>query len=292
MLHCQGKIKVSAFGEESGFLSGGQSEMLRILENSYTKRHMNVIVSQSGCGKTYTVEQFLKRHANDTLYIRCKETMSVLGVIEEMSRKLGLSSGGTATSRLGRISDALRDRGYRLVVVDEADLLLSDDSSSAKKIIRKISLFRNLYEDGIGVCLIGLNEMAHTLKRAQETYFNSRVYWMLEPPLPTDRELEYFWTVTLGQASKGKLVGLAREKGFFRFLRMQAEKARELADQVSAEGERKSRVTVGATPSAAASAVGETAVLEERATMSADGALITGVAEGSRERGRIERSVI
>lgn len=223
-LFCQGVIKTKGLQADSGFMSAGQGEMLKILRNAYESQVMNLITSNSGCGKTYIVEQFLKEHPYDVLYIRCHEVMSVLGVLEEIARKLGISSSGTATNRLARVTEELLDRKYKMIIADEVDLLLNEDTNAPKKIIHKISLFRNLFESGLGICLIGLSEMKESLKRAEQTYFNSRVFWSLEASLPTAAELSRFWIDILGMSANQPIITLAKSKGYFRFLKNQSRK--------------------------------------------------------------------
>jgi len=221
---CQGVIKTKGLQANSGFMTAGQGEMLKILRNAYDNRKMNLITSQSGCGKTYIVNQFLREHPVGVLYIRCNEVMSASGVLEEICRKIGILASGSVSNRLARVTEELLDKEYRMVIADEVDLLLVEDTNSPKKIIRKVSLFRNMFEAGLGVCLIGLAEMKVSLKRAQETYFNSRVFWTLDAALPTQAELTSFWTGTMGMDPNPTIVTLAKSKGYFRFLKNQAEK--------------------------------------------------------------------
>ncbi len=98
---------------------------------------LGVIVARSGYGKTYPLRYYAKLPR--VAYIECDDTMSSRDLVEAIERSLGLPSGyGTIWRRVNGIREFFNtNRGY-LLIIDEADKLVSKHTQKKMEILRAI----------------------------------------------------------------------------------------------------------------------------------------------------------
>ena len=98
---------------------------------------LGIVVARSGYGKTYALRQYAKLPR--VAYIECDDTMSSRDLVEAIERSLGLPSGyGTIWSRVNGIREFFNtNRGY-LLIIDEADKLVSKYTQKKMEILRAI----------------------------------------------------------------------------------------------------------------------------------------------------------
>lgn len=98
---------------------------------------LGIVVARSGYGKTYSLRQYAKLPR--VAYIECDDTMSSRDLVEAIERSLGLPTGyGTIWKRVNGIRDFFNtNKGY-LLVVDEADKLVSRNTQKKMEILRAI----------------------------------------------------------------------------------------------------------------------------------------------------------
>ena len=98
---------------------------------------LGIVVARSGYGKTYSLRQYAK--LPKVAYIECDDTMSSRDLVEAIERSLGLPTGyGTIWKRVNGIRDFFNtNKGY-LLVVDEADKLVSRNTQKKMEILRAI----------------------------------------------------------------------------------------------------------------------------------------------------------
>lgn len=98
---------------------------------------LGIVVGRSGYGKTYTLKQYAKLPR--VAYIECDDTMSSRDLVAAIERALGLPSGyGTIWSRVNGVRDFFNtNRGY-LLIIDEADKLVSKYTQKKMEILRAI----------------------------------------------------------------------------------------------------------------------------------------------------------
>lgn len=98
---------------------------------------LGIVVGRSGYGKTYTLKQYAK--LSRVAYIECDDTMSSRDLVAAIERALGLPSGyGTIWSRVNGIRDFFNtNKGY-LLIIDEADKLVSKYTQKKMEILRAI----------------------------------------------------------------------------------------------------------------------------------------------------------
>lgn len=98
---------------------------------------LGIVVARSGYGKTYSLRQYAKLPR--VAYIECDDTMSSRDLVEAIERSLGLPSGyGTIWRRVNGIREFFNtNRGY-LLIIDEADKLVSKYTQKKMEILRAI----------------------------------------------------------------------------------------------------------------------------------------------------------
>lgn len=127
---------------------------------------LGIVVGKSGYGKTYTLRNYAK--LPKVIHIECNETMNCKDIIRRIELAIGMPKGsGSIDERMGRICAFFTtNRGY-LLIMDEADKLLS------KYTIKKIELIRNIADgSGVGVVLAGEPALEASLKAYDERFAN------------------------------------------------------------------------------------------------------------------------
>lgn len=98
---------------------------------------LGIVVGRSGYGKTHTLKEYGKLPR--VAYIECDDTMSSRDLVEAIERSLGLPGGyGTIWRRVNGIRDFFNaNKGY-LLVIDEADKLVSKYTQKKMEILRAV----------------------------------------------------------------------------------------------------------------------------------------------------------
>lgn len=127
---------------------------------------LGIVVGKSGYGKTYTLKNYAK--LPKVIHIECNETMNCKDIVRRIEMAIGMPKGnGSIDERMGRICSFFStNKGY-LLIMDEADKLLS------KYTIKKIELIRNISDgSGVGVVLAGEPTLEASLKAYDERFAN------------------------------------------------------------------------------------------------------------------------
>ena len=98
---------------------------------------LGIVVGKSGYGKTYALKQYAKLPR--VAYIECDDTMGARDLVESIEKALGIPRGyGTIWHRVSGIRDFCNtNKGY-LIIIDEADKLVSQFTQKKMEIIRSI----------------------------------------------------------------------------------------------------------------------------------------------------------
>ena len=116
------------------------------------------MVGRSGYGKTHTLKQYAK--LSKVAYIECDDTMSSRDLVEAIERSLGLPSGyGTIWKRVNGIREFCNtNKGY-LIIIDEADKLVS------KYTQKKMEILRAIYDQSdVGIVIAGEPKLEAQIK--------------------------------------------------------------------------------------------------------------------------------
>ncbi len=196
----------------------GQTVIYSMLSLTYEDQEMSCITGPSGIGKTYTARTFATER-EDVLYWRARDGMSVGDVLSSLLSEVGAPDHGTNTKKLFRLIEALKARQVCMVICDEADLLVNEQNKG--RLMKKLVCFRELYEAGIAVVLLGLDSFELSLRNAGETYFLSRLGYFQKIDTVLIPELKEFWKGLGGnpEDAEGRLaLSLAPKRGALRFL--------------------------------------------------------------------------
>lgn len=196
----------------------GQSVIDSMLELTYQDAEMTCITGPSGIGKTHSARLFAQRRT-DVLYWRAKDGMSVGDVLSSLLSAVHAPENGTNTRKLLRLIEVLKARQIAMVICDEADLLVNEQNKN--RLMKKLVCFRELYEAGMAVALLGLESFELSLRSAGETYFLSRLGYFQKIDGILQSELREYWQGLGGNPNgvEDRLaLELAPKRGALRFL--------------------------------------------------------------------------
>ena len=119
---------------------------------------LGIVVARSGYGKTYSLRQYAKLPR--VAYIECDDTMSSRDLVEAIEKSLGIPTGyGTIWRRVNGIRDFFNaNKGY-LLIVDEADKLVSKYTQKKMEILRAI-----FDQSDVGVVIAGEPKLEAAIK--------------------------------------------------------------------------------------------------------------------------------
>lgn len=149
---------------------------------------MGLIIGNPGYGKTYALQNYAK--LPKVAYIECNDVMNCKDIVRRLEQAVGLPKGvGSVDERITALSSFLAaSKGY-LLIIDEADKLMSRYSIQKMDIIRYI-VDRTKYR--VGLVLAG----EPSLKAKLETYdgrFYDRIGVKYSLEGLTRRELERYF---------------------------------------------------------------------------------------------------
>lgn len=110
---------------------------------------LGVVVGRSGFGKTYTLKYYAK--TPKVAYIECNESMNGRDLLKALERVLALPHmTGSIDDRLDNIKDFFNSNPGYLLIIDEADKLIT------KYTQKKAEILRNIYDQSdVGLILAG-----------------------------------------------------------------------------------------------------------------------------------------
>lgn len=145
-------------GKRGFYESQDARNILGVCQSSQEFLGMGIVVGRSGYGKTHTLKQYARLPR--VAYVECDDTMSARDLVEAIERTLGLPSGyGTIWKRVNGIRDFFNtNRGY-LLIIDEADKLVS------KYTQKKMEILRAIYDQSdVGVVIAGEPKLEAAIK--------------------------------------------------------------------------------------------------------------------------------
>lgn len=119
---------------------------------------LGIVVARSGYGKTYSLRQYAKLPR--VAYIECDDTMSSRDLVEAIEKTLGIPSGyGTIWKRVNGIRDFFNTNKGWLLIIDEADKLVS------KYTQKKMEILRAIYDQSdVGIVIAGEPKLEAAIK--------------------------------------------------------------------------------------------------------------------------------
>ncbi len=132
--------------------------ILGVCQSSQEYRGLGIVVGRSGYGKTHALKRYAKLPR--VAYIECDDTMSSRDLVEEIERAIGLPIGyGTTHRRVNGIRAFFNtNKGY-LLIIDEADKLISKYTQKKMEILRAI-----FDQSEVGLVIAGEPKLEATIK--------------------------------------------------------------------------------------------------------------------------------
>lgn len=187
-----------AAGRGRFYASRDAKAVLGVCQSCQEYGEMGIVTGRSGYGKTYALRRYAK--SPKAAYIECDATMSPRDLLKELEKALGLPSrNGTNHDRVAGIVEFLTVNPGWLLIVDEADKLMSRYTYNKMEILR--SIFDHCCEDGYSSCGIvvagepGLEAQIETYldRYANRTIFRTKLGGLSEAEVEeylSDRTVE------------------------------------------------------------------------------------------------------
>ncbi len=203
-------------GYEEKPLTPGQKQAWVLMDLVRKQHDFAVLVGASGVGKTWVINRYGSSYGADVYTARMGQSLG--GLLGDLCRLWNVSADGGNDSKIARLCEAA---GGRFLIVDEADLLMGN--RTRRNVLRLVEVFRQLYESGCGVVLVGLPVLHKAVSEAGETYVFSRIGYLRQVGSPTDEFLAMYWKSLVedypdAMEKAGPVVYQARRGGFFRYL--------------------------------------------------------------------------
>lgn len=146
-------------GRKPGFLETRDAvNVLGVCQSCQEYMGLGIVTARSGYGKTYTLRQYAKLPR--VAYIECGSSMGTRDLVRVIEKSLGIPRGyGSVCERQDGIRDFFNtNKGY-LLIVDEADKLIS------KQTKKKLDILREIFDQSdVGIIIAGEPELEIMIK--------------------------------------------------------------------------------------------------------------------------------
>lgn len=138
--------------------------IIKELEEAKQTATTRILVGETGCGKSYSVDKFAKANPLGTYIVTCNQNDTISDLIRKIQTAMKVSFEGSVSYKIDRISMELSrgaDNGYRpLLIFDEAEYLS----------VRGLLSIKTIYDYLKGICgivLIGTGDILNKLERVR-----------------------------------------------------------------------------------------------------------------------------
>ena len=208
-------IQPTKLEKRKGFFeTKDSSNVIGVCSSCQEDMGLGIVVGKSGFGKTYALKYYSKMPR--VAYIECDDTMSSRDLVESIEKALGIpQSYGTIWKRVNGIREFFNvNHGY-LLIIDEADKLIS------KYTQKKMEILRGIFDQSdVGMVIAGEPRLEAQIK-SYLTRFANRVdfYASLKGLQAKDVE-RYLEGYKIEQEALNELVSRAcnNQTGCFRLL--------------------------------------------------------------------------
>lgn len=134
----------------AGFYASQDAQaVLGVCQSCQQDIGLGIVVGRSGFGKTYSLRHYAKLPR--VAYIECDDTMGKRDLVESIERALGMpSSYGSIWKHVGAIRQWLNANHGWLIIIDEADKLIS------RYTFQKMEILRGIFDQAdVGLVIAG-----------------------------------------------------------------------------------------------------------------------------------------
>ncbi|WP_207646305.1 AAA family ATPase [Cellulosilyticum sp. I15G10I2] len=196
------------------FRSIDASSIMSVARACQDEMLLGCIVGKSGFGKTMT----LKKYAtfDKVVYIECDSMMSGRDLLFAIEKGIGLPKGkGTNSERANNIKKFFNiNRGY-LIIVDEADKLISRDTTA------KLEMLRSIFDQSdVGLLVAGEPRLEIDIKNYDQRFANRIDQYYRLKGLAREEVVQYLDGLDITQKAVEELIVRATNdnSGCFRLL--------------------------------------------------------------------------
>lgn len=167
------KVPDVSYDLHSMFMTADSKQILAICDMCHEEKLIGAIVGLSGNGKSFTLKNY-QRSNEKVAYVECDASMTSKDLMTSLEYSLGLTMhSGTLSSRANAIKAYFESHPGYLLIVDEADKLITRDT------IKKIEILRNLHdqvdeygEHYFGLIIAGEPDLMSLLRQHNERMRN------------------------------------------------------------------------------------------------------------------------
>lgn len=175
---------------------------------------LGIIVGKSGYGKTHTLKYYAR--ASKVAYVECDDTMGQRDLVKAIERALGLPiSYGTIWERVNSIREFFNCNPGYLLIIDEADKLVSKYSSKKMEILRAI-----FDQSDVGMIIAGEPKLEAMIKGYISRFANRVDFYVALKGLSPNEVRSYLANFNLEEAAIHEMIVRAtnNKNGCFRLL--------------------------------------------------------------------------
>ena len=181
-----GFVNESEIKSESDiFISNDVKNIMAVCQACHESGSLGAIVGRTGFGKTYTLKKYAQ--LDKVAYIECDDTMARRDFITAIERSIGLPIGsGSIYGRVNNIKEFFNvNRGY-LLIIDEADKLISKDTT------KKIETLRTIFDQSeVSILIAGEPELESIIKTFVPRFANRIDFYVNLQGLSKSEAAEY-----------------------------------------------------------------------------------------------------
>ena len=176
---------------------------------------LGIIVAKSGYGKTHALKKYAKMPR--VAYIECDDTMACRDLVEAIEKQIGIpkGTGGTIWSRVNQIREFFNTNEGYLLIIDEADKLMSRYTNKKMEIIRGI-----FDQSDVGIVVAGEPMLEAEIKRDLKRFANRVDFYYKLKGLSEEEIRDYLEGYDIEEAAMAEFITRAQntQTGCFRLL--------------------------------------------------------------------------
>lgn len=209
------KVQKGQFKKAEYFESRDYVHTIGVCQMCQEQQGLGIIVGKSGFGKTHTLKNYAKLPR--VAYIECDDTMACRDLVEAIEQELGIPRGygGTTWSRVNRIREFFNTNEGYLLIIDEADKLIS------KYTQKKMEILRGIYDQSsVGIVIAGELKLEAEIKGSLARFANRMDFYYKLKGLTKQEVVDYLEGFEVDEAAIGEFISRATnsQNGCFRLL--------------------------------------------------------------------------
>lgn len=206
----KGQLKKAEYFESRDYV-----RTIGVCQMCQEQQGLGIIVGKSGFGKTHTLKNYAKLPR--VAYIECDDTMACRDLVEAIEQELGIPRGygGTTWSRVNRIREFFNTNEGYLLIIDEADKLIS------KYTQKKMEILRGIYDQSsVGIVIAGELKLEAEIKGSLARFANRMDFYYKLKGLTKQEVVDYLEGFEVDEAAIGEFISRATnsQNGCFRLL--------------------------------------------------------------------------